>query len=134
VPSFLSPLLVDPTARWAIGNVRTGELLADSVETAFDSPSRRRGLLGRDGLAHGAALIIAPCSSIHMFFMRFPIDVVFAGRDGRIVRICHTLRPWRIAFGSGAWAVIEMPSGSLPRETRRGDYVEVIRVDAAARG
>lgn len=131
MPSFLSPLLVAPSAAWAIRNARTQHLLADRLETAFDSLSRRRGLLGRDGLDQGTALIIAPCSSIHMFFMRFPIDVVFAGRDGRIVKVCHRLRPWRIAFGRGAYAAIEMPQGALSRGDRRGDYLEVVRVDAA---
>ncbi len=68
-------------------NERSGRPLATHLEGAFDSQSRRRGLLGRDGLAEGAALIIAPCQAIHTFRMRFPIDVVFADRQGLVVGV-----------------------------------------------
>jgi uncharacterized membrane protein (UPF0127 family) len=79
-------------------------------------------LLGRDSLAAGSALILAPCSSIHTFFMRFPIDVAFVDREGVILRIAADLRPWRIALALRAFAVIEMPGGTFAAaDTRVGD-------------
>ena len=128
MPSFLSPVLNDPAEGWTLGNRRNQRVVAASIETAFDSESRRRGLLGRDGLAEGTALIIAPCPSIHTFFMRFPIDVIFASREGRIVKLCHGVRAWRIAIGWGAFAAIEMAVGAIARaDCLKGDYLELMR-------
>ena len=113
-PSFLAPTRTNPPP-YALVNDRTGQMLASAVEVAGTSESRRRGLLGRSGLDPSAALIIAPCSAIHMFFMRFPIDAVFVDRVGRVRKIVHDLRPWRIAISFGAYAVIEMASGAAGR-------------------
>ena len=47
------------------------------------------GLMGKRELKDGAGLYLKPCSSIHMFFMRIALDVVFVDADGQIVHICH---------------------------------------------
>jgi uncharacterized protein len=109
-------------------NARTGQVIAEAAELALTSSTRRRGLLGRDGLDPGAALVIAPCNSIHMFFMRFAIDVVYVDRAGRVRKIVRALRPWRISAAMSAWAVIELGAGSLDGcDIERGDrlYVEI---------
>jgi uncharacterized membrane protein (UPF0127 family) len=61
----------------------------------------------------GTAMIIAPSNAIHTFFMRFPIDVAFVGRDGRVRKIRSAVPPWRIAAALRAHAVIELPAGAL---------------------
>ena len=62
-----------------------------------------------------------------MFFMRFAIDVLFVDRHGLILRAVSNLRPWRIALSLRAFAVIEMPAGTLTAaNTRRGDTVELV--------
>jgi uncharacterized membrane protein (UPF0127 family) len=119
-------LLRGAEQQFSLQNVRSGQFIATHVEFALDSQSRRRGLLGRDAFEKGAALIIAPCSSIHTFFMRFAIDVVFVSRDGRVLKTYSTLVPWRMAFSLGAFAVIELPAGALSEsETRRGDTLQL---------
>lgn len=125
-PSFLTELLRGAEPPLALQHVRSGRVVASRVELALDSQSRRRGLLGRDAFEKGAALIIAPCSSIHTFFMRFAIDVVFVSRDGRVLKTYSTLVPWRMALSLGAFAVIEFPAGALsPFALRRGDVLRV---------
>ena len=105
-------------------NLRNGAVLATTLEAAFDSSSRRKGLLGRDGLATGSATIIAPCSAIHTFFMRFTIDVIFASRDGRVVKIYPVLPPGRIGFALRAFAAIELPAGTVAAaNVARGDIL-----------
>lgn len=89
--------------------------LATTLETAFDSKSRKKGLLGRDSLADGAALVIAPCSAVHTFAMRFPIDVIFARRDGRIIKMRKAMAASRITGAIGAFAVVEMAAGTIER-------------------
>jgi len=120
--SFLGPILTDPNARWVLRNARHAGIVATTIETAFDSPTRNRGLLGRSGLADGHALILAPCSSIHTFFMQFAIDVAFVDRDGVVLRVRQAMGPWRIQIVFRAFAVVEFASGSLNRsDTRAGD-------------
>jgi uncharacterized membrane protein (UPF0127 family) len=125
---FLEPLLRTPEAPWMLRNTRSELVLAGKLETAFDSKTRRKGLLGRHGLDAGAALIIAPCNSIHTFFMKFAIDVVFATRDGRVTKLHTALPPWRIGLSWKSFAVIELPAGAAGRaDTRVGDDLEVVR-------
>src|SRR5262245_24678978 len=126
-PHFLRELAgAGADARYVLTNARTGAMVANHVEGAFDSKSRRRGLLGRDGLDPGAVLIIAPCESVHTFFMRFAIDVVFVDRAGQIVKICPHVKPWRIALALGAFATLEFAAGAFDRAgTRVGDRLVV---------
>jgi uncharacterized protein len=119
--SFLSPLLRASNAH-VLENVRTHRVIADQLLTAFDSSSRRQGLLGRDALPDGSALIIAPSNAVHTFFMRFAIDIAFVRRDGVVVKVRSTVQPRRVAAALRAFAVIELPAGSLARSnTIAGD-------------
>ena len=125
--SFLSPMLGESQSGLAIRNERNQRQLATSLIAAFDSQTRRTGLLKHETLPDGTAMVIAPTSAIHTFFMRFAIDVAFVTREGRIVKVCHGLRPWRIALAPGAFAVIELPSGTLAGSgTVWGDTLAVV--------
>ena len=97
----------------ALMNERTHQTVATTVETAATRTTRRRGLLGRDGLPESTAMVLAPCAAVHTAGMRFPIDVVFVDRQGYAVKVVRNLRPWRIALATGGRAVIEMPAGTL---------------------
>jgi uncharacterized protein len=74
-----------------------------------------RGLLGRDGLESGEGLLLKPCGSVHTFFMRFPIDVVFLDRELAVVAVSAEVAPWRTARARGAKAVLELPAGEAAR-------------------
>jgi uncharacterized protein len=131
---FLSPLLDRPDVLHQLVNVDRGTVVATHLEPAFDSRSRNRGLLGRDGLPDGHAIVIAPSNSIHMFFMRFAIDVLFVAKDGRVVKACENLRPWRLALAWRAFAVIEGWVGMIAESgTRPGDRVAVTTASGAQR-
>jgi uncharacterized protein len=128
LPTFLSPMVAGSPGSFILQNSRTGSILAVEIEPAFDSKSRNRGLLGRAGMDDGSALILAPCSSIHTFFMRFAIDVLFVKKDGRVVKTYSGLPAWRIAFALGAFAAIELPAGAAAAsDTRSGDTVVLAR-------
>jgi uncharacterized membrane protein (UPF0127 family) len=92
----------------------TGTTVAGEVAVA-DNPWRRFvGLMGRRDLPEGAGLYLRPCSSIHMFFMRISIDAVFLDKDGVVVRIYPSLRPWRVTrVVRKAKSCIELPAGTL---------------------
>ena len=85
-----------------------------------------RGLLGRGGLESGEGLLLRPAGSVHMFFMRFPIDVVFLSRDGEVLKIVSDLRPWRTAGARRAKSALVStcpfwrgPARGRPRTTHR---------------
>jgi len=130
-------LSISPATRDAsavlLRNARNSIVLAHRIALAVDSKSRRAGLLGREGLDEGNALILAPTSAIHTWFMQFAIDICFVGRDGCVVRAHQDVRPWRIAGAYGAFAAIELPSGVLARSgTRRGDALELVSIPASS--
>jgi uncharacterized protein len=104
---FLKPLLGDAPLPFRLLNASRGIVLATKVEAALDSASRKRGLLGRDTLPVTAALIIAPSNAVHMFGMRFAIDVLFTRRDGEVVKRVIALERRRIAIAWRAFAAIE---------------------------
>ena len=126
------PRAVSAMSRLRVTNRRTGNLLGAEVRRADSIGSRLIGLLGRSSLAPGEGLWIEPCSSIHMFFMRFAIDAVFLDRDHAVTRAAIDVRPWRLAFGgSGARSVLELPVGTITASgTRDGDALEITRADA----
>jgi len=124
--SFVDPLLRSTRAPLVLTNARSKRVVARTVLTAFDSVSRRRGLLAHESLDESTALIIAPSNAIHTFSMRFPIDVAFVSREGQIVKVSPAVAPWRIAASWRGFAVVELPAGALAAtDTRQGDWLEV---------
>jgi uncharacterized protein len=104
-----------------------GGVLCERCELAATMGKRMKGLLGRRELPAGEGILIRPTSSIHMFFMRFPIDAVFLDRDLRIVGIAESLRPWRVAGRRGAHSVLELRAGEVARRAlRQGDRLVLV--------
>jgi uncharacterized protein len=97
-----------------IWNESIGVRLAWRVEMANQFWTRLRGWMGRAGFAEGAALIIKPCNSIHTWFMRAPIDVVFLNKESQVVRMLHAVSPFQVGpIVRGASTVVELPAGTL---------------------
>jgi uncharacterized membrane protein (UPF0127 family) len=129
---FLNPLLKTPARPHRLENVRNGRVLATTLIPAFDSRSRRKGLLDHASFAESSAMLIAPSNAVHTFFMRFPIDIVFATRDGRVVKTCADVKPWRIAASLRGSVVIELPAGTVARSsTQAGDSLAIVPADSS---
>ena len=125
--SFLDPLLRRSSGDCTLTNQRTGAVLAHHLIAAFDSSSRRTGLLRHAAMPAGTAMIIAPTNAIHTFFMKFAIDVLFVAKDGLVVKARHAVRPWRMSAAWRAHAVIELAAGTLQRTiVQEGDRVTVV--------
>src|SRR6266545_3363900 len=77
--------------------------------------TRLKGLLGRRELPGGEGLFLRPASSIHMLFMRFPIDAVFLDREQVVRKVVPDLRPWRLASAGGSKSVVELAAGEAER-------------------
>jgi len=108
-----------PTSRRlpAVARISTldGRTVCERCDVADRLLPRMRGLLGRTGLEAGTGLLIDASPSVHMFFMRFAIDVVFLDIKRRIVGTAHTLRRWRVAGARRAVAALELPAGTAAR-------------------
>jgi uncharacterized membrane protein (UPF0127 family) len=88
-----------------------------------DSPLKRmRGLLGKASLERDEGMLFRPAGSIHMFFMRFPIDAVFCTRELEVIDVERDLQPWKTAGRKGAKVVVELPVGAAA-EVRPGDLL-----------
>ena len=85
--------------------------LLDDVQMALSLWQRFRGLMMRRDLPAGSGLYFPDCTSIHCFFMRFPIDVAWLDEDGRVVKLVPGLRPWRVSASRRAHGVLEMRAG-----------------------
>ena len=93
-----------------------GRLLADRLRPAHTHWTRLRGLLGTRRLDPGEGLWIKPSNQVHMFGMRYAIDVVFLDDAGRVLRVVHALQPNRISPRvKGATSVLELPAGTAAR-------------------
>jgi uncharacterized membrane protein (UPF0127 family) len=117
----------------SFARIRTteGAVICERCEVPRSSFGRMRGLLGRSGLDPGSGMLIDSAPSVHMFFMRFPIDVVFLDRDWKVVRVRHGLRPWRIAGARGAVAALELPAGAaVACGVRGGDVLVLDELDS----
>jgi protein-S-isoprenylcysteine O-methyltransferase Ste14/uncharacterized membrane protein (UPF0127 family) len=120
----------DAVCRATVGGVP----LADNLRQAHSHWTRLRGLLGTKRLGPGEGLWIKPCRQVHMFGMRYAIDVVFLDDSGRVRRLVHALQPNRVSPRvAEASSVLELPAGTLSRVgLREGDRVEIeARVERA---
>jgi uncharacterized protein len=103
-----------------------GRVICSRCVVADTFSSRLRGLLGRKKLHADESLLLSPVSSIHTFFMRFPIDVVFLDRDLTVLATREPVRPWRMASCRRAHSVLELPAGACSRwAVRPGDRLEL---------
>lgn len=85
--------------------------MANRVEIASSFSARLRGLIGREGLDEGEGLLLKECSTIHTFFMKFPIDAVYLSGKNTVVAVETNLKPWRFGgIHGGAKHVLELRS------------------------
>lgn len=97
-----------------IENGTHGAVLGSQVGLADNWWLRLRGLLGRPPLKAGEGLLLSPCKAVHMYGMRYPLDVVFLDRSGRVVAAYHSLAPGkRTRFHRTAYHTLELPAGTL---------------------
>ena len=119
-----------PNSRLKISNLTREVVVAHRVEVADHGATRRKGLLGRNGLATGEGLWIVPCESVHTFGMKFPIDLIYLDRDKKVKKVRSSVPPWRLSACLSAHSVLEFASGTIHRtQTRPGDRLEFSSAD-----
>lgn len=121
--------------RYRVTNLTRNTLLADRAARADTFLSRFKGLMGVTELPLGDGLQIEPCTSIHTFFMRIPIDALFLDKELKVVDICHAMPPWKVSrVYFGARSVLELPAGTAAASgTQAGDVLSFAPHDDAPR-
>lgn len=85
--------------------------LIENLIIANDAWSKTKGLLGKDNISENEGLLIRDCSLIHMFFMKFPIDVIYLSSNYEVKKIVSNLKPWLVSGCSNASHTLEIAVG-----------------------
>lgn len=106
-------------------NQTRNTVLAQNAILANTVISGMVGLLKHTSLPAGEGMLITPARSIHMFFMKFPIDAIFINRKNIVVGLVRNIKPFRMSpYFWRASAVIELPSGTIEQtQTQLGDQI-----------
>jgi uncharacterized membrane protein (UPF0127 family) len=75
--------------------------------------SRAKGLLAFSELGDQQGMLFEDCKGVHMFGMRFSIDVIFMDGNGCVIKCVSNLAPWRVAFSANAKTTLEVAAGSI---------------------
>ena len=105
-------------------NQTRNTVLGEFVELADTSEARRTGLLKHTRLDPGSGLWIVPCESVHTFFMKFPIDLVYLDKSRKVRKVRHAVPPWRLSACLTAYSILELPAGTAESSgTMPGDQL-----------
>ena len=106
-------------------------VLGDAVELADTSETRRVGLLKHTRLEPGSGLWIVPCESVHTFFMKFPIDLVYLDKQRKVRKVRHAVPAWRLSACLTAHSILELPAGTAEKSgTQQGDELVMEKLNA----
>ncbi|HEV3201943.1 MAG TPA: DUF192 domain-containing protein [Bryobacteraceae bacterium] len=112
--------------RILVRNQTRNTVLAESADMADTSAKRRTGLLKHERLNPGDGLWIVPCESVHTFFMKFPIDLVYLDKQTKVRKVRHRVPAWRLSVCLSAHSILELPAGTLEQTgTRVGDELTI---------
>jgi len=108
-------------------NLRTHTTLATNVRVADTLFTRMKGLLGKKELPQGESLWIKPCFSVHTFFMKFPIDVIFLNKTNQVIAAVRNLKPNRMTrLYPQSFSVLELPTGTIDASNaKKGDTIDI---------
>ncbi|MTI70610.1 MAG: DUF192 domain-containing protein [Firmicutes bacterium] len=104
------------------------KVLVNNCYIADNFFSRLKGLLGKNNLNEDEALIIKPCKSVHMFFMKFSIDVLFVNENDKVIKIIENLRPWQVTkVVKNSKYVVELSKGKVKKtKTDIGNIISIV--------
>jgi hypothetical protein len=113
-------------------NQTNGQVLLADLKEAKGFLGRFFGLMGKTSLPESQGLRISPCSSIHCFFMRMEIDVLFLDENLCVVDTIFDMKPWRVSpVIRNAKSVIEAESGMFQGKVEVGDCLQILPKKAA---
>lgn len=89
------------------------EIKIDLCSTFF---KRLRGYMFQREQGPNEGKWLTPCNGVHMFFMKFPLDILFIDKENHIVAMYANVQPWSKPISvKHAFATIELPAGTINR-------------------
>lgn len=71
--------------------------------------SRLLGLMFKKNISYGC--YFKKCKSIHTFFMKENIDIIFLDKSGQIIDIKENIKPYKIITSKkNTYSILELPS------------------------
>lgn len=109
-----------------IHNVTRRSVIATHAVLADTFLSRFIGLMGRDHLPDDEALLITQCQSIHMMFMKIPLDIIFLDKNKRVVGLQPNIQPWQFSrmYWKAYYALEASPGRISASHTECGDQLD----------
>lgn len=105
----------------------SGEILCNKMLVAESFFSRLKGLMFSAELPDCDGFLIRPCNSIHTFFMRYPLDIIFLDQNFNVVKVLYGLSPWRMTWiYFRSFQVLEMKGGTLKKDLLPGEKLEAV--------
>lgn len=106
-----------------------GRVLLERVRMAVGLWQQLVGLIGAPELAEDEGLLIPHCSAIHTFGLRQRIDALYLDREGSLLRIDRSVRPWTACWPArGARSVLELRAGGAERlGLAAGETLRILR-------
>ena len=102
------------------------KILFKNILLAETFLSRLIGLMFKEKLVDADGLLIDPCRSIHTFFMKYSLDIVFLSEENKVIKIIRHMKPWRLSWiYFRAIKTLELPAGQLPSDIKEGDFLEI---------
>jgi len=107
--------------------IKKGKIeIAQRIDLADSLLKRIIGLMFSKDLGERDGLLITPCNSMHTFFMRYELDIVFLSRNNKVIKVIRNMKPWRMTWVYfKANKVLEMKGGTLSREIKAGDEFRI---------
>lgn len=106
-----------------ITNTDNNKVVGNQIYLANTMLSRFIGLMSKKELKEEEGLLLTPCNSVHMMFMKFPLDIVFLNRKNQVIFMIENLKPWRISpVILRAQSVLELPIGTIAKAELKRDH------------
>jgi len=107
-----------------------GEVICKKMVVASSLFDRMKGLMFSLDLPDCDGFLIAPCNSIHTFFMLYKLDILFLDRNFVVIKSLYGLSPWRMTWiYFRAHQVLEMKAGTMKKNIQEGEKLEAICIN-----
>ena len=108
-----------------VTNPSRGTVIGETIEVAESASQKVKGLLGRECLEDGQGLLFKGAGSLHTLFMRFPIDIIYTNKQGKVIKTAKAVRPFKlVAAPLRCHYAIELPAGAISASnTQVGDFL-----------
>ena len=114
--------------RWVkVQSLKNQSLIADKCYVAEHFFDRLKGLIGKREFASGEGLFFPKCNNVHMWFMKFSIDIVFLHRDQsrekglgwKVTSVRENVSPWtwHPLMEWRASETLELPAGTIQKQS-----------------